>query len=422
VTKIKAKIVGIGTSAGGLKALEEFFSFVPQQSGIAFVVVQHLAPKQKCIMHELLQRVTKLPVTQIINNTHVVPDHVYIIPPNKDLSFFEGELKLSKPARSGGLRLPIDSFFVSLAKDLKKEAVGMVFSGMGSDGMLGLEAIKKSGGFTMVQSPATAKFESMPLSVINSGLADIVATPKELAQNIIKYVSTKHIAQPNVSSSINFAGSQDALEKIFKLLIKDSGNDFSLYKKTTVYRRIERRLVLHQIESLELYADYLSENPQEANFLFKEILIGVTHFFRDSSVWEELSNKHLPNMIAKFPDGKAFRAWVPACSSGEEAYSLAIAFQECLASMATEAQYSIQIFATDLDDTSVDLAREGFYALDIENNISKARLNKYFTREHNGYRIAKETREMIVFAVQNIINDPPFTKLDFVSCRNVTVV
>ena len=421
MTNIKTIVVGIGTSAGGLEALEEFFSFVPQKTGIAFVVVQHLAPKHKGIMHELLQRVTKLPVTQIINNTHVVPDHVYIVPPNKDLSFSNAELHLSEPARSGGLRLPIDSFFVSLAKGLKKEAIGMVFSGMGSDGMVGLEAIKQSGGFTMAQSPATAKFESMPLSVINAGFADIVATATELAQNIVKYVGAKHIATPNAPSSIVFAHSPDALEKIFKLLQKQSGNDFSLYKESTVYRRIERRLALHQIESLALYADFLSENQQEANFLFREILIGVTHFFRDPDIWEHLINSILPEMLAKFPNGNAFRAWVPACSSGEEAYTLAIAFEECLASINTKAHYSIKIFATDLDDISINLARDGFYALDIENKLSPARLNKYFTREQNGYRITKVIREMIVFAKQNIINDPPFTKLDLLSCRNLMI-
>lgn len=421
MTNANIHIVGIGTSAGGLKALEDFFSHVPLHTGIAFVVVQHLDPKHKGVMHELLQRVTALPVSQINDNTFAQADHVYIIAPNKDLIFSKGELQLCAPARSCGLRLPIDSFFVSLANDLKKEAIGMVFSGMGSDGMLGLQAIKKVGGFTMVQSPATAKFESMPTSAIDLGAADIVAPPKQLAQNIVKYVNTARAATEYYLPYMSFAGSTMALQKIFKVLQQYSGNDFSLYKESTVYRRIERRLKLHQIDSLEGYADFLSENQQEANFLFKEILIGVTQFFRDPDIWEHLIKKVFPEMLATFPGGHAFRGWVSACSSGEEAYTLAIAFQESLESSKANGDYSMQIFATDLDESSINIAREGVYSVDIENHMSAARLSKYFTKEHNGYRISTKIREMIVFATQNMINDPPFTKLDIVTCRNLMI-
>lgn len=421
MSNITLKIVGIGTSAGGLNALEEFFSHVPVKSDLAFVVVQHLAPNHKCIMAELLQKVTAIPVSQIQNKTLVKANHIYIIPPNKDLFISKGQLQLKAPIKSQGLKLPIDNFFESLAKDLGKNAIGIVFSGMGSDGMLGLQAIKEFGGLTLAQSPKTAKFDSMPLSAINSHSVDIVASAKQLAQNIVKYASAVRVDVSDTLPCDNLTSYSLALDKIFALLLNRSGNDFSCYKNSTVYRRIERRLALHKIKSIEHYADFLAENPQEVDLLFKEMLIGVTSFFRDQVTWQQLISQALPKLLSNYPEGKNLRAWVTACSTGEEAYTLAIAFHESLELIESERNYSLQIFATDLDETAIKIAREGVYAKSIEKDIPVSVLNKYFTKVVNGYQINQKIREMLIFAPQNIVVDPPFTKLDILTCRNLLI-
>ena len=414
------QIVGIGTSAGGLEALEEFFSHIPKQTGLAFVVIQHIDPTRKSIMPELLQKVTPIPVSQIIDGITVKSNHVYVIPPNKDLFIVDGILQLKSPTKAHGLRLPIDLFFESLSKYAKDKAVGIIFSGMGSDGSLGCQAIKKMKGTTLAQSPDSAKFDSMPKSAINTNAIDIVATAKELAQNIVSYLDSpqsKSILLP----SLNALTSKVALNKIFSILLEHSGNDFSLYKKTTIFRRLERRLTLHQIDSVELYADYLAENPQEVDLLFKELLIGVTNFFRNAEIWEELIHQTIPNLFSRYPAGKNLRAWVTACSTGEEAYTLAMAFHESLKLTKPSARFTLQIFATDLDDNAIQIARKGIYPKQIKKNLSPDLLKKYFSEESNSYRIHKTIREMVVFAPQNILVDPPFTKLDILTCRNFLI-
>ena len=415
------KIVGIGTSAGGLIALEDFFSNIPSTNELAFVVVQHLDPNHKCMMAELLQRVTTVPVSQIKNGTLIKPNHIYIIPPNKDLSILKGRLNLTAPQKSLGLKLPIDSFFKSLAEDLQENAIGIVLSGMGSDGTIGLQEIKKNGGLTLAQAPKNAKFDSMPLSAINAQSADIIASAKELGQNIVAYSNTPPKTLRSTLPSLDSMSSSSAMDSIFKLLLKRSGNDFSFYKPTTLHRRIERRLLVHKMKSLEDYSEYLSKNAQELDLLFNELLIGVTGFFRDPDVWEILINKTLPDLITSYPKDSNLRAWVAACSTGEEAYTLAIAFQECLTFLGDKNGATLQIFATDLDDEAIKIARNGFYSKDIAENISPARLRNYFEIENKGYRISKTIREMIIFAPQNIIVDPPFTRLDFITCRNLLI-
>ncbi|AEP29951.1 chemotaxis protein CheB [Brumicola nitratireducens] len=415
------KIVGIGTSAGGLTALEDFFSNIPSTSDIAFVVVQHLDPNHKCMMSELLQRVTTVPVSQIENKTLKEPNHVYIIPPNKDLFILKGRLNLKAQTKSLGLKLPIDSFFKSLAEDMKENAIGIVLSGMGSDGTLGLQEIKKNGGLTLAQAPQTAKFDSMPLSAINAHSTDIVASTKELGQNILVYSNAPRTSLNNTLPSLSSVSSSSAMDAIFQLLLKRSGNDFSFYKPTTLCRRIERRLIVHKMKSLEEYHEYLSKNAQELDLLFNELLIGVTGFFRDPDVWEIIINKTLPDLIANHPMDKHLRAWVTACSSGEEAYTLAIAFQECLKFLGDKNGATLQIFATDLDSEAIKVARDGIYPKQIAESISSVRLSNYFETDNKGYRISKKIREMVVFAPQNIIVDPPFTKLDILTCRNLLI-
>jgi len=422
--KLIPQIIGIGASAGGLEALDAFLSHVPLASGLAFVVIQHLDPTHKGIMPELLQRITPMKVAQADNHMQVKADCVYVIPPNKDLSILHGKLYLLDPVASRGLRLPIDSFFRALADDQHERAIGVILSGMGSDGTLGLRAIKENAGLALAQEPKSAKFDAMPRSVIDAGLADIVAPPQELPQRIVDYINytpSGILATSDKSETILTLKSQSALEQILILLRERTGNDFSLYKRKTIYRRIERRMGLHKIDAIAGYARYLREAPQELDLLFKELLIGVTNFFRDPSVWDDFASKVIPALLDTYPTGKSLRAWVPACSTGEEAFSLAIVFKEALEQRKSQAGFSLQIFATDLDQDAIGKARLGFYPANISADVSDERLSRFFIEEDGGYRLHKSIREMVIFAPQNIIMDPPFTKLDILTCRNLLI-
>ncbi|MBE0617427.1 MAG: chemotaxis protein CheB, partial [Proteobacteria bacterium] len=345
-------VIGIGASAGGLEALEQFLKNVPVGSGMAFVVVQHLDPTHKGIMAELLQRSTAMKVCQVKDRTRVAPDSVYVIPPNKDMSLLHGVLHLLEPAAPRGLRLPIDFFFRSLADDRQDRAIGVILSGMGSDGTGGLRAIKEKAGVGLAQDPATAKFDAMPRSAIDAGLADLVAPAGELPGKILAYL--RHptlIAKPGV---ILGTRAQSSLEKAVLLLRARTGQDFSLYKKTTLYRRIERRMAIHQLDKIATYVRFLRENPAEVDLLFRELLIGVTRFFRDTAAWDRLKAAALPALLGGRPGGGTLRAWVPGCSTGEEAYSLAILFREALEELRPEGRFGLQLFATDLDRDAID--------------------------------------------------------------------
>ena len=375
-------IVGIGASAGGLEALEQFLKNVPVGSGVAFVIVQHLDPTRKGVMSELLQRATSMKVVQVKDRTLVRPDCVYVIPPNKDMSLLHGMLHLLAPVATRGLRLPIDFFLRSLAQDQQEHSVGVILSGMGSDGTLGLRAIKEAAGVVLVQEPATAKFDSMPRSAIDAGLADIVAPADELPGKILDYLQrTPHIARTEEALE---AKTQSALEKVVVLLRAHTGNDFSFYKRNTLYRRIERRMGIHQLSKMSAYVRYLQENSQELNLLFKELLIGVTNFFRDSAAWEQLRTQAIPALLADRPPGQTLRAWVPGCSTGEEAYSLAILLREALDELKPKGNLQIQIFATDLDKDAIEKARQGVFPSNISADVSAARLKRFFTKEEHG--------------------------------------
>ncbi len=412
-------IVGIGASAGGLEALEHFLKHVPQRSGMAFVIIQHLDPTHKGVMPELLQRATSMQVVQVKDRTRVKPDCVYVIPPNKSMSILHGVLHLLDPTAPRGLRLPIDFFFRSLADDRKERSIGVILSGMGTDGTMGLKAIKEKAGVVFVQEPASAKFDGMPRSAIDAGVADVVAPAEELPARIIAYL--KHSLIITKPGTLLEGKAQSALEKVVILLRARTGNDFSLYKKSTVYRRIERRMGIHQIDGITDYVRFLQENPQELELLFKELLIGVTSFFRDQAAWEQLKTEAIPALLAGLPSGRALRAWVPGCSTGEEAYSLAIVFKEALERMKHAGNFSLQVFATDLDRDAVDKARQGSFPANIAADVSSERLKRFFFKEEQGYRVGKEIREMVIFATQNVAMDPPFTKLDILSCRNLLI-
>ena len=411
-------IVGIGASAGGLEAIEQFLSNVAENSGLAYVVVQHLDPTHKGMLPELLQRVSKMRVIQVKDRTVVNPNCVYVIPPNKTMSISGGVLHLYKPVQARGQRLPIDFFLYSLAKDRKHLAVGVILSGMGSDGSLGLRAMREKNGIILVQEPGTAKFDSMPRNAIDSVSPDIVAAPYELPSRLKEFL--KHIPVLRSDPDIEVKD-KSSIEKIINLLRTYTGNDFSLYKKNTVYRRIERRMVVHKIDKIASYVLFLNENPKEVQILFKELLIGVTNFFRDAPVWEILKDTILPDIITKLEPGSILRAWVPGCSTGEEAYSLAIIFKETLEKINPHGGFSLQIFATDLDNEAIEIARKGVFPSSISENVSPERLQRFFLKSEEGYFINTEIREKVVFAQHNITMHPPFTKIDIMSCRNLLI-
>ena len=411
-------IVGIGASAGGLEALEQFFSNMPNDSGMAFVIIQHLDPNYVGIMPELLQRITHMKVFQSTDGLIVKQNCVYVIPPNKSLSLLNGVLHLFDPVESRGLRLPVDIFFRSLAADMHEKSIGIILSGMGSDGSLGLKAIKEKNGIVLVQEPASAKFDGMPRSATEAVIADIVAPAEQLPARLIAFL--KYIPAATNDPEIDNKNKSN-LDKIIILLREQSGHDFSLYKKNTLFRRIERRKGVHQIDKITNYVRFLQENPKEVEILFKELLIGVTSFFRDAAVWDMIKENILPAMFDEFPHGYVLRAWVPGCSTGEEAYSLAIVFKEAMDKMKNYKNLSLQIFATDLDADAIEKARKAVFPSNITTDVSQERLANFFVPDPEGYRLITAIREMVVFAPQNVIKDPPFTKLDILSCRNMLI-
>jgi two-component system, chemotaxis family, CheB/CheR fusion protein len=411
-------IVGIGASAGGLDAFEQFLMNVPENTGMAYVIIQHLDPTQKGMLPELLQRITKMKVFQVKDRTTVKPDCVYVIPPNASMSILKGVLHLFEPIESRGMRLPIDFFFRSLGIDHKELAVGVILSGMGSDGSMGVRTIKENNGIVMVQEPTTATYNSMPLSGMDSVLVDIVASPRDMPTKLMEFMKRIPFIKSDIEIEVK---DQSSLEKIIILLRDHTGNDFTFYKKNTLYRRIERRMGIHKIEKIASYVHFLIVNPKEVDILFKELLIGVTNFFRDSAVWEKMKESIFPDFFANPTTGTTLRAWIPGCSTGEEAYSLAIVFKEALEKFSPHGGISLQIFATDLDNDAIETARKGLFPIGIAADVSPDRLNRFFVSTDEGYRINAEIREMVVFAQQNIVMHPPFTKIDILTCRNLLI-
>lgn len=412
-------VVGIGASAGGLEALEIFLSNVPENTGIAYIIVQHQDPSRKGILAELLQRSTAMKVVQVIEDTFVEPNCVYVIPPNKDMSILQGKMQLFNYVAPRGLRLPIDYFFRSLADYQQANSIGVILSGMGTDGTLGLRAIKEKGGGVFVQDPSSAKFDNMPRSAIEAGLADVVSPVEDLPVRIMGYLQHKAgngRVDPGLTGEI-----QNAFDKIVILLRAHTGHDFSAYKKTTVCRRVERRMGVHQIAGISEYVAFLQKNPQELQLLFKELLIGVTSFFREPAEWDLLKEKVIPALLAGRDSSQGLRAWVSACATGEEAYSLAIVFKEVLEQLQPPQNFSLQIFATDLDSDAINKAREATFPVNALSEVSAERLNRYFVQVDQGYQVIKSIRDKVIFAPQNIIMDPPFTKLDIMCCRNLLI-
>ncbi len=413
-------IVGIGASAGGLEALEQFFSHMPPDSGMSFVLIPHLSPERKSIMAELLQRHTAMAVAQAEEGMRIMPNSVYIIPPNRDMSIEGGALHLLEPSAYHGIRHPIDFFFRSLAKDQGERAVCMILSGTGTEGALGLRAIKGEGGLVLAQDVKTAKYDGMPASAIATGLVDYVLPPDQMPELLLRYTKSTYARFATaMKSEEKPIEAMEALQKIFAFIRARTGNDFSMYKHNTIVRRIEKRMALHQIETLDKYVAYLRNNEYEAETLANELLIRVTSFFRDPDAFDALKLGIFPRLFKHKTPGDNLRIWVPGCSTGEEAYSLAMVAVETIHEH--NVNYKIQIFATDIDVRAIDIARAGLYPESITVDVSPGRLARFFIKKGQQYQIKDDIREMVVFAAQNLIKDPPFSKMDMISCRNLLI-
>jgi two-component system CheB/CheR fusion protein len=411
-------IVGIGASAGGLEAIEGFFANTPSEIQIAFVIIQHLAPEHKSIMGSLLEKYTKMKVVEIRDGMKLTPGCVYLNPPNRDISIVNSRFLLSEPAQPRGLHLPIDFFFRSLAESEGEKSICIVLSGTGSDGTLGLKAVKGVGGMAMAQEETQAKYNNMPRSAIDTGLVDYILPVEKMASELMKYVKHPYIGGIEKISTAR-EKFENYLLKIFMLVRSATGHDFSQYKQNTIHRRIERRMAVHQIDNISEYVGYLQKNPHEIKALFKDLLITVTNFFRDTKAFKALNDKVILPMAKARPDEAAIRVWIPGCATGEEAYSIAILFAE--AAKAMKKHFNVQVFATDLDADAIDYARQGAYPDSIAADVTSERLKNFFIKEDDIYRVKKQIRETVVFATQNLVKDSPFSKLDLVSCRNVLI-
>ncbi len=407
-------VVGVGASAGGLEALQDFFRNMPVDSGLAFVVIQDLSPDYKSLMDELLARQTKIPIHIAESGKDILPDNIYLIPPRKNMKIFHDKLFLEDQALTKALNLPVDIFLRSLALDKGKDAIGIILSGTGSDGTLGTRAIKEAGGMIMVQDETSAKFDGMPKSSIATGLVDYILAPSKMPEALINYVKHPLTVQDRTAESI-LSRDIDTLNKIIMILRDFSGIDFSYYRENTILRRLERRVSINRFGTLEEYVHFLSESDKEKDILYRELLIGVTRFVRDIEAFDLLKAKVFPELKKR----KTIRIWSAGCSTGEEVYSLAILLTEYLDSERIDSE--VKIFATDIDRHSLDQASAGIYPESIIADLDPYLLTKYFTRQENGYQINDSIRQMVVFAKHNLLKDPPFSKLDMLVCRNLFI-
>ncbi len=411
-------IVGIGASAGGLEALELFFSHVPAGCNIAFVVIQHLDPTHKSIMSSLLKKYTAMEIAEIADGMKVEKNRVYLAPPNFNIAIIGNTLHHVTPEKSHGMNLPIDYFFRSLAEDQAERSIGIILSGTGSDGTLGMREIKGAGGMAMAQEETQAKFSGMPKSVIDTGIVDFVLAAESMPGQLIKYARHPYLERSG-GSTIKPADFQITMQKILLLIRKKTGHDFSLYKQNTIRRGIERRMALHQMEQIAEFLRYLEQNENEIESLFKELLINVTRFFRDPEAFGALAMNAIPDLLEHKSHDAPFRIWVPGCSTGEEAYSLAILLIEAMEKQ--KKTVVLQIFASDIDMEAIDAGRSAIYPESISTDVSENRLNRFFTKEGNSYHVKKKIRECVVFAHHDLAKDPPFSRLDLVSCRNMLI-
>ena len=408
--------VAIGASAGGLEAIEDFFTHMPENSGLGFIVIQHLSPDYKSLMVELLSKRTSMPVHRAENGQRVLANHVYLIPPKKNLTIFHGKLILSDQDHTKGINLPIDVFLRSLAEDQGEKAIAIILSGTGSDGMRGVRHIKEYGGMVMVQDEESARFNGMPRAAISTGLPDFILKPAEMPKQLLSFIKSPY--NVTASRSETLLSDEDGITRIFSLLREKCKVDFTYYKPSTITRRIERRMTVTQSETIKDYVNFLNAHPAEINSLFRELLIGVTSFFRDPEAFHRLAEHELRELVQSVHK-RDLRLWVAGCSTGEEAYSFAILIKELMEEL--EVKCDVKIFATDIDREAVHFAAAGIYPESIAADVSPLYLSKYFFRKDEYFQVSRSIREMVVFAQHNLIKDPPFTNIDLISCRNLLI-
>lgn len=410
-------VVGVGASAGGLEAFTDLLRHLPKDTGMAFVLLQHLPPKQHSMLAQILSKATVLPVAEAQEGETPVANHVYILPPGKVMEIRDGALRLASREISEGRYLPVDTFLTSLAAERGGQAIGVILSGTASDGVQGMKAIKEAGGLTFAQDEHTAKYPGMPQSSIAAGCVDFVLTPEGIARELARIA--RHPFVGPCAEEVLKPEEQNVFSQILALLKRATGVDFAFYKHSTIRRRTLRRMALRRVEALGDYLAYLKEHPDEVSALYADILINVTSFFRDPEVFDELQHSVFPALLQDRPPEAPIRIWVPGCSTGEEVYSLAIAFLEFINESNKEAQF--QIFGTDIDNAAIEVARSGSYGEPVLDKVSPQRLGRYFVRADSGYQIQKSIRDRCTFARQNLIKDPPFSHLDLISCRNVLI-
>ncbi len=410
--------VGIGASAGGLEALELLFKNMPADTGFTFMVVQHLSPDYKSLMVELLSKHTAMTVMRAEDGVQALPNHVYLIPPKKNMMIFHGKLYLTDQLHGHGLNLPIDIFLRSLAEDMGDRAVGIILSGTGSDGTLGIRAIKGAGGLALVQDEDTAKFDGMPRSAIATGLVDFILSPALMPARLLRFIAHPFHSTAERTDQV-ILQNEDAFTKILGIIRHHSGTDFTYYKPSTIIRRIERRISVNQIDNIDAYVDYLARSPHEAILLSRELLIGVTRFFRDPEAFTTIADRILPQLLDKRTKDQPIRIWSVGCSTGEEAYSLAILFLEYMEQH--KITLDIKIFATDIDREAIDYASAGIYPASLVTDVTPERLRRFFSVKEDKYQINESVRRLVVFAPHNVIKDPPFSKIDFIACRNLLI-
>ena len=411
----KFPVVGIGASAGGLDAFKKLLSAIPEDSGMAYILVQHLDPAHESILADLLQRVTKIPVQEITNNVKVAPNHIYIIPSNKLLTANDGVLQLSARLPKTQKNLPIDVLFYSLAEVHQDHAIGVVLSGTATDGTLGLKAIKARGGVTFAQDQQSAAYDGMPQSAIDAGVVDFILAPEKIPHQLL-LLNAGFKGSPPVAEADGESINENAYKQVISLIRVSSGVDFTYYKQATIRRRIIRRTALCMKKNIDEYISYLKDSTIEQNILYQDLLIPVTQFFRDPKMFDSLSEKVFPALLKDRGRDNPIRLWVAGCSTGEEAYSMVMCFQEFLGDKGSNVK--LQVFATDISETAIIKARSGMYGANEINGLPSGYLDKYFVKIDGKFRLNKTVRDSCIFAHHNYIKDPPFANIDLISCRN----
>jgi two-component system, chemotaxis family, CheB/CheR fusion protein len=412
-------VVAVGASAGGIEAFTELVRHLATDTGLAFVFIQHLDPTHPSILSEIIGKETKMPVSEVTDGLHVAPNQVFIIPPNSMMSIAGNTLELTPREDSHGVHMSIDRFMRSLAEAKGNRAIGVILSGSGTDGTLGIAEIQAQGGVTFAQDEATARYDSMPHSAIAAGCIDYVLSPKGIARELSRIAKHPFVSRPDGQNVSQLAASDTGLETIFQLLRRHTGVDFTHYRQTTILRRIQRRMLVHKIDGLSDYVRHLQTSSVEIKALYQDMLINVTSFFRNPKVFDELKTDVFPQIVKRHASEQSIRVWVPGCASGEEAYSLAMVLLEYLGEKSS--LIPIQIFGTDVSETSVARARSGVYPENIQGDVSPERLRRFFTKVEGGYRISKAIRDICIFAQHNLLSDPPFSQMDLISCRNLLI-